>query len=66
MNAAQILTIAIAAGFPVSMLIYSNSRPTEAKGTLRAEMQAMRAEMKAGFEQLSAQLKVHELEHHHK
>jgi len=62
----QILTIAIAVGFPVSMLIYSNSRITEAKETLRAEMQAMRAEMKAGFEQISAQLKVHELEHHHK
>ena len=35
MNAAQILTIAIAVGFPVSMLIYSNSRITEAKETLR-------------------------------
>ena len=66
MTDTQILTIAIAIGFPVSMLIYSNSRITEAKETLRAEMQAMRAEMKAGFELISAQLKVHELEHHHK
>jgi len=39
-------------------------RITEAKETLRAEMQALRVEMKAGFEQLSALLKVHELEHH--
>jgi len=64
MTDAQIFTIAIAIVFPLSMLIYSNSRITEAKETLRAELAALRVETKAGFEQLSAQLKVHELEHH--
>lgn len=52
MTNAQILTIVIAIGFPVLMLIYSNSRTTEAKEILRVEMQAMRAEMKVGFEQI--------------
>ena len=45
MTDAQILTIALAVIFPVSMLIYSNSRVTEAKETLRAEMATLRAEM---------------------
>ena len=56
---------------PLSMLIYSNGRITEAKETLRAEMRALRMEIKAGFEKLSSDikdvrsdLKVHELEHH--
>ena len=61
---AQILTLAIAIILPLSMLLYSNSRITEAKETLRAEIQTLRVEMRAGFEQISAQLKVHELEHH--
>ena len=50
------------------MLIYSNSRITEAKETLRAEM-------RTGFERISDQIKaldaklettmkIHELEHH--
>ena len=46
MNDQQILTIAIAIVFPVSMLIYSNSRITDVKETLRAEMAL-------GFERLS-------------
>jgi len=46
MNDQQILTIAIAIVFPLSMLIYSNSRISEAKETLRAEMAL-------GFERLS-------------
>ena len=62
----QMLTLALAVIIPVSLLIYSNSRITEAKETLRSEMQTLRVEMKAGFEQISALLKVHELEHHHK
>jgi hypothetical protein len=86
---AQLLTLAIAIIFPLSMLIYSNSRITEAKEALRAEIQSfrseilgannriaeaketlraeireLRAEMNAGFERISAQLKIHELEHH--
>jgi hypothetical protein len=27
-------------------------------------MQALRADMKAGFDRISAELKIHELEHH--
>jgi hypothetical protein len=47
-NDQQILTIAIAIVFPLSMLIYSNSRIS-----LRAEMGAFRAEMRLDFERLS-------------
>jgi hypothetical protein len=46
MNDSQALTLAIAIIFPLSMLIYSNSRITEAKETLRAEMAL-------GFERVS-------------
>jgi hypothetical protein len=60
----QQLTLAVAIILPLSMLIYSNSRITEAKGTLRAEIAV-------GFERISSQirelkdaLKIHELEHH--
>jgi hypothetical protein len=69
----QLLTIAIAIIFPLSMLLYSNSRITEAKETLRAEMGTLRADMGAGFarmdasfERLEAKLLIHELEHHRK
>jgi hypothetical protein len=72
MTDAQILTLALAVILPLSMLIYSNSRISEAKETLRAEMQALRMELRAGFEKISSEiretqhdLKVHELEHHH-
>jgi hypothetical protein len=41
----QILTLALAVILPVSMLIHSNSRITDAKETLRAEMTAMRVEL---------------------
>ena len=65
------MTMALAVIVPLSMLIYSNGRITEAKETLRAEMQALRMEIKAGFEKLSSEireipsdLKIHELEHH--
>ncbi len=53
MNDQQILTVAIAIVFPLSMLIYSNSRITDAKETLRAEMGTLRADMKLDFERLS-------------
>jgi hypothetical protein len=52
-NDQQILTVAIAIVFPLSMLIYSNSRITDAKETLRAEMGTLRADMKLDFERLS-------------
>jgi pentose-5-phosphate-3-epimerase len=45
MTDTQILTIALAVVVPLSMLIYSNSRITEAKETLRAEMITMRMEL---------------------
>jgi len=85
------MTLALAIIIPLSMLIYSNSRISEAKETLRAEMatgnnritdvnnritdvkETLRAEMAAGFSRISseilslkADLKIHELEHHHK
>jgi hypothetical protein len=91
----QLMTLALAIIIPLSMPIYSNSRITEAKETLRAEMatgnsrmnelketlraemaatkETLRAEMSAGFSRISseiqslkADLKIHELEHHHK
>jgi hypothetical protein len=72
---AQVLTIAIAIVFPLAMLIYSNSRISEAKETWWAEIgetkQTLRAAMAAGFsgielaiERLAHKLEVHELEHH--
>lgn len=47
MTDTQLITLAIAIVFPLSMLLYSNSRITEAKETLRAEMIAMKGELKA-------------------
>lgn len=52
MTDAQILTIALAMILPLSMLIYSNSRITEAKETLGAEIQTLRVEMKTGFDHI--------------
>ena len=77
MTDAQLLTLALAVIIPLSLLIYSNSRITEAKETLRAEIgeakQTLRSEMAAGFnrietaiERLESKLLIHELEHHHK
>jgi hypothetical protein len=73
MTDTQMFTLAMAVIIPISMLIYSNSRITEAKETLRAEMKTMNAEIAAGFARVStdiqslrADLKIHELEHHHK
>jgi hypothetical protein len=42
----QLITLAIAIAFPLSMLLYSNSRVSDAKETLRAEIQTFRAELK--------------------
>jgi hypothetical protein len=90
MTEPQMTTLALAIIIPLSMLLYSNSRISEAKETLRAEMatgnnritdvnnritdvkETLRAEMAAGFSRISneilslkADLKIHELEHHH-
>jgi hypothetical protein len=56
MTDAQTLTIALAIIIPLSLLIYSNSRITEAKETLRAESQTLRTEMKAGLDRIEAKL----------
>jgi hypothetical protein len=61
---AQLLTLAIAIIVPLSLLLYSNSRITDTKETLRAEigetkqtlrgeMQTLRGEMQLGFERIS-------------
>jgi hypothetical protein len=63
----QMMTLALAIIIPLSMLIYSNSRVTEAKETLRAEIatgnsrisdvkDTLRAEMAAGFERISSEI----------
>jgi chromosome segregation ATPase len=41
----QIMTLALAIVIPLSMLIYSNSRITEAKETLRAEIGQLRSDL---------------------
>lgn len=84
MTDTQLLTLAIAIIVPLSMLLYSNSRITEAKETLRAEIkgetaalsaamavmraetEALRTEIRNGFERMETMLKIHELEHHAK
>jgi hypothetical protein len=71
MTEAQMMTLALAIIIPLSLLLYSNSRITEAKETLRAEIRAETAELKgeirgimAGIERLEAKLNIHEMEHH--
>jgi hypothetical protein len=68
---AQLLTMAIAVIVPVSLLIYSNSRITDAKDTLKANIAELRAEMRQMHAELLAEIretrhlvKMHELEHH--
>jgi len=56
MTDAQMMTLALAVIIPLSMLIYSNSRITEAKETLRAEMQGLRGEMQRGHGEILAAL----------
>lgn len=75
MTDVQIMTLALAIIIPLSMLIYSNSRITEAKETLRAEVNTLRTEMQKGHAEILASLeritalietkfRLHELEHH--
>jgi hypothetical protein len=63
----QLITLAFAIIIPLSILLYSNSRITEAKETLRAEMatgnnritdvkETLRAEMAAGFSRISSEI----------
>lgn len=75
MNDIQLLTMALAVIIPLSMLLYSNSRITEAKETLRAEIRAshaellvefrtMHAETQAALKALDTKLTIHEVVHH--
>jgi hypothetical protein len=66
MTDAQPLILAVAMVLPPSMLIYSNSRITEAKETLRAGMQMGFESIRHAIENLEAKLVVHKLEHHRK
>jgi hypothetical protein len=52
----QLMALALAVIIPLSMLIYSNSRITDTKETLRAEMQTLRTEMQKGFGEIFATL----------
>lgn len=56
MTDTQVLTIAIAIVFPLGMLLYSNSRVTEAKETLRAEMRTMKAELEVILQRIENKL----------
>jgi len=56
MTDAQLMTLALAIIIPLSMLIYSNSRITEAKETLRAEMVAGNGRMTEMKETLRADI----------
>jgi hypothetical protein len=49
----QLMTLALAVIIPLSMLLYSNSRITEAKETLRAEMQKGFSEINASLERIT-------------
>jgi hypothetical protein len=48
----QMMTLALAIVIPLSMLIYSNSRITEAKETLRAEIGVLRSDLQKEIMQL--------------
>lgn len=71
----QLLTLALSVIIPVSVMIYSNSRITDAKETLRAEIKALGTELNAKIDLLQKDIKalgdrmetllrIHELEHH--
>jgi hypothetical protein len=53
----QILTLAMAVVVPLSLLLYSNSRITEAKETLRAETREPRAQVNAEIRELRAEIR---------
>jgi hypothetical protein len=50
------MTLALAIVIPLSMLIYSNSRITEAKETLRAEIAVLRSDLLKEMVQLEGRL----------
>jgi hypothetical protein len=56
MTDVQLLTIALAVIVPVSSLIYSNSRITDVKETLRAEIKTLQAELMGRFNTIDSLL----------
>ena len=52
MTDAQMMTLAFAVVFPLGMLLFSNSRITDTKETLRAEMLAMKAELLTALQRI--------------
>jgi hypothetical protein len=52
----QMMTLALAIVIPLSLLIYSNSRITEAKETLRAEIGVLRADLLKEMVQLEGRM----------
>jgi len=73
MTDTQLLTLAIAVIVPLSLLIYSNSRISDAKETLQAKISELRAELRQQHSELLGEvrenrtaLKLHEMEHHSK
>jgi hypothetical protein len=56
MNDPQMMTLALAIVIPLSMLIYSNSRITQAKETLRAEIGSLRADLLKEILQLEGRM----------
>ena len=56
MTDAQMMTLALAIIIPLSMLLYSNSRITEAKETLRAEIGLFRADLLKEIVQLEGRM----------
>ena len=48
--------LVIAVAFPVAALIYNNSRMSDVKDAMRAEIGQLRAEMNLAFERLSNKL----------
>ncbi len=56
MTDAQVFTLAIAVIVPLSLLIYSNSRISEAKETLRAEIKAETNALRAEMAELHAEI----------
>jgi hypothetical protein len=52
----QMMTLALAIVIPLSMLIYSNSRITEAKETLRSEITVLRSDLVREMLQLGGRM----------
>jgi hypothetical protein len=57
MTDVQMFTLAMAVIIPLSLLIYSNSRVTEAKETLRAEIKTLSVELAESEDTLRAETK---------